>query len=155
MQRKSNTRTQIRYKHCCSLPSSCPSPYNMTNVCRAGIQSQPTSSVIIECLSFTVHLIICKHHSLPHILLHCEHYPIIKQDESKQCHKNMNLILCSEVLKKDKWLKENPKPVIPHIQRWQHDHVRYLEIVKYSNCKIPTTGKLTVFILQVGLQTLK
>lgn len=72
----------------------------MNNAYRDRIQSQPTGFVITKCPSFTVHLITRKHHSLSHVLLHGEHYPIIKQDESKQCHKNMNLILWSAVLKK-------------------------------------------------------
>lgn len=137
MQRKSNTSTRKRHKNHCSLPFSCPSPHNMDNVCRAGIPSQPTGFLIIECLSFTVHLITCKHHSLPHILL-----PLWTLSYNQATLNNV--ILCSAVLKKEKWLKENPKRVIPYIQRRQHDQVRYIQSVKcqqlanlqYSYCKL-------------------
>lgn len=152
MQRKSNTSPEKRHKYHCSLPYSCPSLYKMNNLHRAGTQSQPTGFVIIKCLSFIVQLIACKHHSLPHILLHCEPYPIIKQDKGKQCHNNINIILYSAALKKEKLLKENSKC---HPTHWKMatDQVKYLE-KKYSKYKMPT-GKRTAFIEQDGLQIKK
>lgn len=56
----------------------------------------------------------------------------------------MNLILCSAVFKK--LLQENPKRVIPHIQRWQHDQV--FEVQNANNWQTYSTHTA-----KVGLQT--